>query len=257
MKWLITGLNGTLAPQVARVVRASGVEVIAWDRAKFDPESRSSRDAWLAANRPDAILHLATGSPAWAGAMARHAAERRLPFLYTSTAMVFHHDPDGPHGIDDPVNAQDDYGRSKIECEHAVRQGNAHAMIVRIGWQIDAEQPGNNMLLTLDQWQSRDGRLSPSRRWKPACSFMADTSTALAALVRCPRPGIVHLDSNAEEGHSFARIVGALKRRFARDAWVLQPDDGYLHDQRLVGTPGLVPPLSSRLPLDPRTEHDS
>ena len=72
---------------------------------------------------------------------------------------------------------------------------------------------------------------------------------ALQSLLVAPVPGIVHLDSNAAEGHTFDAIVAALKQRFSRDAWVLRVHDDYRHDQRLAGGQTRMPPLSQRLPL--------
>lgn len=249
MKLLLTGLNGTLAPQLARAASAAGVEVVAWDRTRLAPDDSAAAQTWLGAQRPDAIAHLAMGGADWAGRLAAYAAGRAIPFVFISTAMVFHHEPDGPHAVDAPRNAQDDYGRYKIACEDAVRSAHPDATVVRIGWQIDAEQPGNNMLMALDQWQARDGCVAASRAWRPACSFMADTAVALLALLRESQPGLVHLDSNADEGHSFAALVAALKARFARDTWVLREHEDYRHDQRLVGGGKRMPPLSVRLAL--------
>ena len=249
MKWLITGLNGTLAPLLAREARAQGVEVLAWKRHEVPPEDDTAAQAWLQAARPDAIAHLGMGSAAWAGRLARHAAQHGLPFVFTSTAMVFHHVPDGPHAPGDPRTAQDDYGRYKIDCEDAVRAAHPGASIVRIGWQIDPMQPGNNMLTALDQWQASQGEVAASRRWKPACSFMSDTALALASLLRQPVAGVMHLDSNAQEGHSFLGIVLALKATFGRSHWCVRAHDDYVHDQRLVDKVPRLPALSRRLVL--------
>ena len=163
--------------------------------------------------------------------------------------MVFHHEPDGPHAPQDARTAQDGYGQYKIACEDAVRSAHAGATIARIGWQIDPTQPGNNMLMALDQWQASQRHVGASRRWKPACSFMADTAQALAGLLRRPVAGIVHLDSNAEEGHSFLEIVLALRACFGRAHWLVQPQDDYVHDQRLLGGEARLAALSSRLVL--------
>ena len=249
MKWLITGLRGTLAPHLARAATAAGADVIGWDRSKVDPNNPHDCQAWLASERPNAIAHLAMGSADWAGLLADHAATRGLPFVFTSTAMVFHQDPDGPHDIDARRNAQDDYGRYKIACEDAVRLAYPGATVARIGWQIDPHQPGNNMLMALDSWQAKEGQVAVSRAWRPACSFMADTAAALAALLRQPQPGVLHLDSNATEGHRFDQIAAALKQAFGRDAWILKEYEDYRHDQRLVGGTRLLPSLSERLPL--------
>lgn len=242
MKWMITGLGGTLAPVLAREAASQGVEVIGWKRDEVPPEDPVASRAWLEAARPDAIAHLGMGSPQWAGRLATYAALRDLPFVFTSTAMVFHHEPDGPHAPQDARTAQDGYGQYKIACEDAVRAAHPGATIARIGWQIDPAQPGNNMLMALDQWQAAQGCVAASRRWKPACSFMADTAQALARLLREPVAGVVHLDSNADEGRSFLEIVLALQAAFGRDHWLVQPHDDYVHDQRLVGG---APPLAA------------
>lgn len=249
MKWLITGLNGTLAPVLAREAAAQGVEVLAWKRHEVPPDDDAAAGAWLQAARPDAIAHLGMGSADWAGRLARHAAQHELPFVFTSTAMVFHHEPDGPHAPGDPRTALDDYGRYKIACEDAVLGAHPGASIVRIGWQIDPSQPGNNMLMALDQWQASQGEVGASRRWKPACSFMADTAQALAGLLRQPVAGVVHLDSNAQEGHSFWDIVVALQAAFGRSHWHVRAHDDYVHDQRLLQATPCLPALSRRLVL--------
>ena len=247
MKWLITGLNGTLAPVLAQTAEGLGAEVLAWDRNRLPPDDVAAADAWLRRERPDAVAHLAMGSVDWAGRLARHAAEHGKPFVFTSTAMVFHHVPNGPHAVDDDRTAQDPYGQYKRACEDAVLAAHPEASVVRIGWQIDAVRAGNNMLMALDQWQATQGRVSASQAWKPACSFMTDTAAALARLLQQPVPGVIHLDSNAEEGHDFAQIARALKVTFHCKAWDIHVHQDYAHDQRLVGGSALVAPLSARL----------
>lgn len=249
MRILITGLKGTLAPVLAEAALCAGHHVLGWDRGRLPPGDAEFGRAFLDAGAPDAIAHLATGGEAWADWLARWAADRRRPFVFTSSAMVFHHEPDGPHSPEDERTGQDDYGRSKIRCEDAVRAAHAGASVVRIGWQIDAARAGNNMLMQLDERQQREGVVAASRAWKPACSFMRDTAQALLALIETPQPGVVHLDSNADEGHGFDRIVAALKRAFGRETWQLRVHEDYRHDQRLAGGGARVPPLSDRLPL--------
>eukprot|EP01137_Pigoraptor_chileana_P014158 Opistho-2@68465 len=178
MRLLITGLGGTLAPGLAQAAQAAGIEVLGWDRRAVPADGSAEARAWLQAQAPDAIAHLAMGGADWAALLARHAAAQGLPMVFTSTAMVFHHEPDGPHRLFDERTAQDDYGRYKIACEDAVLAANAAVSVARIGWQIDAEAADNNMLMALDEWQRREGRVAASRAWVPACSFMDDTAQA-------------------------------------------------------------------------------
>jgi dTDP-4-dehydrorhamnose reductase len=161
---------------------------------------------------------------------------------------VFHHLPDGPHAVGDDRNAEDSYGQYKRSAEDAVSAAYPDACIARLGWQIDPQQSGNNMLMALDQWQVSHGSVNASRFWKPACSFMEDTALALSRAVLDRIGGVIHVDSNADEGHNFFQVASALQQAFARSEWKVVAKDDYVHDQRLRGGTLLVPPLSVRLP---------
>lgn len=249
MKWIITGLGGTLAPHLARAAATAGVDVVGWNRASVDPDDAAGCARFLAAEKPDAIAHLGMGSADWAGRLAAAAGCRGIPFAFTSSAMVFDSVPDGPHAIDAPLTAKDPYGQYKIACESAVLSAYPEASVARIGWQIDPHQAGNNMLMALDAWQAKDGHVAASRAWIPACSFMEDTAAALMDLLTKPRSGVVHLDGNTDEAHPFDRIVAGMKLAYSRDAWVLRVSEDYRHDQRLISSLLRIPPLSARLPL--------
>jgi dTDP-4-dehydrorhamnose reductase len=249
---LVTGAGGSLGPHVVAAAQARGWQVLAWDRRQVPPEDEAACARHLAATPADAVLHLALGSERWAAQIAAHAAAHGLPFVLTGSAMVFHHQPDGPHAPHHERNAQDDYGRYKARVEELVRQAHPGATVARIGWQIDprpeAAPSSNHMLATLDRWQREEGAVRASRLWRPACSFMPDTAAALLDLLDAPEAGAVHLDSNARAGHSFDVIVAALAERFERSAWRIEPTDAYRHDQRLVGDEDRLPPLAARLP---------
>jgi dTDP-4-dehydrorhamnose reductase len=254
MRILITGLNGTLAPHLARVARSHAHEVIGWDRSAVSPDDDRASDEFLAYTRADAIAHLGFGGEAWAARLATWATTHEAAFVFTSTAMVFDHVPDGPHRVNDERTAKDEYGRYKIRCEDAIRAANPNACIARIGWQIDVDDEGrasgNNMLAALDAEQSRDGRIRASTRWRPACSFMSDTAAALLQLIEQRVEGTVHLDSNADDALDFCSLVQALKRKFVRDEWHIEAHEDYVHDQRLLRTQDAVvrlPALSDRL----------
>jgi dTDP-4-dehydrorhamnose reductase len=244
MKILITGLNGTLAPRLAEAARAAGHEVVGWDRAAVDPDDEALSAAWLSAQAVDAIAHLGMSSARFAGWL----ASRCPKFLFTSSVMVFENEPDGPHDVADARTGSSDYGRYKAGCEDAVLLANPRPVIARIGWQIDETRPGNNMLLALDEWHQRDGFVAASSAWTPACSFMTDTVAALLRLIERPLPGVHHLDSNADEAWRFDELARALAARFGRD-WRVEAHQDYRHDQRLVGGPTGLPPLSARLPM--------
>ena len=176
----------------------------------------------------DSIAHLAFGAESWAAQLAGYAAERGILFCsrvrrwYFSTSRT-------ARIADDPRTAQDDYGFYKIRCAEAIRASSPAACIVRLGWQIDPDARGNNMLAALNAQQASDGCIRASTRWRPACSFMADTVAALRMLFEVPVAETVHLDSNARQGYSFAELVSALRTTYGCEHWVLNQTADYVH----------------------------
>jgi dTDP-4-dehydrorhamnose reductase len=250
MRCLITGLGGSLAPHLAQAMQKLGHEVLAWRKEQTSPEDPAQVARWLEEHQPQAMAHLALGPVAWAAQLAGYAAQHQLPFVLTSTAMVFDHLPNGPHQPADARTAHDDYGRYKIACEDAVQAANPQASVLRIGWQIDATQAGNNMLMALDGWQNERQQVAASRLWIPACSFMPDTAQAIVSLLLSPQAqhrGLLHFDSNAHDALPFDVLVAKLKAAFQREHWQVVSTEDYAHDQRLVGGPLTAPPLLQRL----------
>lgn len=250
---LITGMNGTLAPVVAREFERKGYQVKAWNRDQVPPDQVDQVEHFVLQNPPQVIAHLAMGPENWAGQLAGLSRRLNIPFLFTSTAMVFDHEPDGPHQVNDPRTAQDDYGRYKIRCEDAIKAASDQSLIVRIGWQIQAEGKGNNMIAALDSMMANEGVIKASEDWIPACSFMEDTAAGLVALVEKNAQGLFHLDSNAQSGWNFPTVVEGLKSLLGKAHWQVETNLEYRHDQRLADTEGQLaslhplPSLADRL----------
>lgn len=246
MKAIITGLNGTLAPVLATTLKQHDFEVVAWNREDVPTDNEAAMVEFLEQVTPDWICHLGMGDPNWAQFLGSYCQEQQIGFLFTSTAMVFHHEPDGPHYATDKMTAQDDYGRYKIHCENAINAVCPHAIIARIGWQIGSGRGGNNMIETLYRMVEKDGKIGASTRWIPATSYMTDTCEVLWQLMKYQQYGTYHIDSNTQEALTFFEIVTRLKARLGTD-WVVEPNENYIHDQRLLDDRISVPSLSERL----------
>lgn len=244
---LITGLGGTVGPALRAALEARGRSCTGWDRAAASPEDPHAVRAHLARQDPLAVCHLALGAESWAAELAAWCRERGRPFLFTSTAMVFDREPDGPHRPDDPRTAKDGYGQYKVRCEDQVRAANPGAVIARIGWQIGTRRGGNQMLEAFHGMIAREGKIAASRRWVPATSFLDDTAAALVGLLERDAPGTYHLDGNATSAWTFDRIARALANRHGDPGWRVEPNDDYVHDQRLVDERVAVRPIADRL----------
>ncbi|MCO5169503.1 MAG: NAD(P)-dependent oxidoreductase [Planctomycetes bacterium] len=244
---LITGLNGTVAPALRAALEAAGRPCAGWDRRAASPDDLAAVRAHLDALDPAAVCHLALGPEGWAAELAAWCAERGRPFLFTSTAMVFHHAPGGPHRPGDARDARDDYGRYKARCEDAVRAAHPGAIVARLGWQLATRRGGNTMLEALHARAAADGVIRASTRWVPATSFLDDTAAALFALLDAGAGGTFHVDGNADAAWDFHRIVRALQARHGDPSWRVEPCDEPAFDQRLLDDRSRVAPITTRL----------
>lgn len=226
-------MSGTVAPRFARAARTAGHDATPWLRHQVSPDDARACQAFLDYQRPDAIVHMAFGAESWAGQLAAHARHQGIAMIFTSTTMVFAARPNGPYTISSPRTATDEYGSYKIRCEDAIWAANPDAMIARLGYQIDPDGHGNNMVAHTDAMQSAEGTVSASRRWIPACAFLDDTSAALLELLTEPRPGLHHLDANARTAWTHARILRSLADALGRP-WNIVETDEPEHDQRLI-----------------------
>lgn len=210
------------------------------------PDDESAARAFIDDVDPAWICHLAMGSERWAALIAAHCADQSIGYVFTSTAMVFDCEPDGPHSVDDERTAKDEYGRYKIRCEDAINGATDGAIIARFGWQIGAGRGGNNMIERLWTMMEEDNVIRPSRRWIPATSFMTDTCDGLWQLMQRNEPGTYQLDSNAACALPFADIVARLGAELGA-TWAIEPNDDYVHDQRLVDARIALPGLDERI----------
>jgi dTDP-4-dehydrorhamnose reductase len=260
MHWLVTGAGGTLGKALAVAARAAGHRFTAWDRGACDPLQPDAHAAYVDALAPDALVHLATASHPtgaddegrrvnldWSAGLARLAAARRVPLLFTSTAMVFESTTPGPYTLATPADARAGYGLEKRLAEVAVLQAHPHgARVVRLGWQIGSDDAGNQMVAHACREMAAQGFVGASTAWQPACSFIDDTARALVRALAMP-PGLYLLEGNAA-GHDFATILEALARVQRRD-WRVRRHADYVHDQRLLDARLGVEPIGARLGL--------
>lgn len=246
MRLLLTGMNGTVAPRLARHARARGDEVVAWRREQVSPDDPAACRAFVREVAPDAVVHLAFGAESWAALLAEESRERGIPFVYTSTASVFAERPNGPYATTAERTATNEYGAYKIRCEDAVLGASPEAMVARLAYQIDAEAIGNSMVAHLDAAAAGGAPVPASTRWIPACAFLDDTATALLSFLDDPEPGVHHLDANATTAWTYHQIVTALRDELGRD-WEIVPTDRPDHDQRLAESRRIAG-LDTRLP---------
>lgn len=237
-------MHGTVAPVLAARLQEAGVEVVGWNRQEVPIEDASRGDEFTDRVKPDLIVHLAMGSPDWAGYLAAAAAKRIIPFVYISSVSVFDGSRSGPFSPEKEPDANDDYGRYKSACERRVREHNPQAHIARIGWQIGNRPGSNNMVDFFHRQQTERGKISASARWYPSCSFLEDTADGLWRMLQTCPPGIYHLEGN--DGHSFLEIARGLNRNL-RAGWTIEESSEPTTDIRMRDERIQLQPIGRRL----------
>lgn len=210
LRILVFGTTGQLARELARRVPA-GVALTALGRdaadladpaSCFEAVRQAAADlvvnaaAYTAVDRAESEAALAdTVNGDAPGAMARAAAERRLPFLHVSTDYVFDGSGDRPWREGDPVAPLGAYGASKLRGERQIAEAGGDSVILRTAWVFSAH--GSNFVRTmLRLGVARDhvGVVDDQRGGPTAAADIADAIFTIARAFAKGRgtPGIFH-----------------------------------------------------------------
>lgn len=244
MRTLVTGLHGTVAPALARRLRADGHEIVAWDRTAVPPDQPGAVQRFVHETAPDWVLHVATGPAEWAEALAREAAAAGAGFLFTSTVSVFGAGQRGPFAPADQPHPDDDYGRYKLDAEQRVCAAHPGAYVARLAWQV-GEAPGSNTLTDyLHRTATAEGRVEASTRWLPALAWLDDTADAVARLLARHPPGLYHLDANP--GVSLYEVACRLRDQVGAE-WNVVATEAPERDNRMADARVAMRPLTARL----------
>ena len=149
MRVLVFGQTGQIAAELRRLSDTDlSVTSLGRDLADLrDPESCAEQ---IRSKEADAVINAAAYTAVdeaeknellvhrincdAPGAMARAAAERRIPFLHISTDYVFDGYGEKPFTPNDPVSPLNAYGRSKLAGEQAIESTGVNHVILRTSW---------------------------------------------------------------------------------------------------------------------------
>lgn len=160
---LVTGANGQLGTELARIAWPQGWEVVALGRDALDLSDAAALAAKVTERPWGAVINAAAYTAvdkaesdsvtAWTvnalapAALAAACAAACVPIVQVSTDYVFAGDRKGAWDVTDPVAPLGVYGASKLGGELAVRTSGARHAIVRTAWVMSAH--GNNFVKTM------------------------------------------------------------------------------------------------------------
>jgi dTDP-4-dehydrorhamnose reductase len=163
MKIALLGAQGQVGWEVAKLAKAQGLSVLAFDRTHFDVTDLAKTYQVLVAERPDIVINCtaytavdkAESEPELAfcvnrdavAAMANACAALQIPLLHLSTDYVFNGKANRPYQEYDPTVPLGVYGLSKCEGEAQIRALHTQHIIVRTSWVFGAQ--GHNFVKTI------------------------------------------------------------------------------------------------------------
>ena len=171
MKYLIAGRNGQLARAFIRRLEELAFDFSAPDKSQLDITDSASVSSMVDSYRPDVIINCAaynhvdkaeqereravavnaTG-PAY---LARAAAKRKAFLVHFSSDYVFDGQKEnGLYTEDDAANPLNEYGRSKLAGEVAVREVVDKSLVFRLSWVFGEGK--QNFIHKLMQWAKND-----------------------------------------------------------------------------------------------------
>ncbi len=140
------------------------------------------------------------------GHLAQACRQVGCRLVHVSTDYVFDGRKRTPYDVDDPINPQGVYGRSKAEGERRVRESGADHVIVRTSWLFGTG--GRNFVkMILQLAEQRDElRVVTDQVGRP--TYAADLAAALLALAQSDMTGTYHFANAGEcSWHTFAAEI--------------------------------------------------
>jgi dTDP-4-dehydrorhamnose reductase len=284
MRILLTGTSGQVGGALRPLLQAQG-ELLTPQRVQLDLAKPETLPGSLNGLKPDLIINPAAytavdraedeaelafrvnaEAPA---AIARWAAQHKVPFIHFSTDYVFDGAGDKPWREDSPTAPLSVYGVSKLAGENAVRDAGGTHLIVRTSWVYAAR--GANFLRTIVRLAGERKELKIVADQIGAPTSAKVIANAVARILQSKMPGlasrfaesggVVHVVCSGETSwHGFATaIVEGLKSRGVKletenivpigtrdyPTKATRPKNSRLDLARLINTFGVATPIWS------------
>ena len=209
MKVLVTGSKGQLGYDVIKELCSRGHEALGFDLPELDITDEDAVQAVFDRVKPDAVIHCAAWTAVDAAEESGNIAKvfavneggtRNLAaackrtgakLLYLSTDYVFDGQGSAPWGADEtrfaPLN---EYGKSKLAGENAVRELLQAYFIVRIAWVFGKN--GNNFVKTMLRLSESHDTLRVVCDQVGTPTYTPDLARLLVDMIETDKYGVYH-----------------------------------------------------------------
>jgi dTDP-4-dehydrorhamnose reductase len=233
VKILLTGKNGQIGWELCRALAPLG-EIAAYDRAELDLAAPDLIVAGVRSAMPDVVINAAAYTavdqaerePDAAHAinavavsvLAEEAKRAGALLIHYSTDYVFDGTKGAPYVEEDVPNPLNEYGRSKLAGEQAIRETGGPHLILRTSWVYSAR--GRNFFLTMKRLlqEKEEVRVIVDQVGAPTCAAVIADATAAILRKRDRQPsGVYHLTAaGSTSWHGFATEIARRERSATR-----------------------------------------
>lgn len=210
MRFLVTGTSGQLGYDVIRELQKRNyTEYLGVGREEMDITNENSVMKTVTEYKPDVIFHCAAYTAvdkaedckeeAYAvnvkgtRNIVKAAKEIDAKIIYISTDYVFDGTKEGLYEINDPVNPQSVYGKTKAEGEEYVKSYPKH-FIVRTSWVFGIH--GNNFVKTMLRLSETKNELGVVCDQIGSPTYTVDLAKALLDLALTNDYGTYHINND-------------------------------------------------------------
>ena len=209
MKVLVTGSQGQLGYDVIKGLCSRKHEALGFDLPELDITDEVAVQAVFDRVKPDAVIHCAAWTAVDAAEESGNIAKvfavneggtRNLAaackrtgakLLYLSTDYVFDGQGSAPWGADEPRFAPlNEYGKSKLAGENAVRELLQTYFIVRIAWVFGKN--GNNFVKTMLRLSETHDTLRVVCDQVGTPTYTPDLARLLVDMIETDKYGVYH-----------------------------------------------------------------
>jgi dTDP-4-dehydrorhamnose reductase len=228
VKILLTGKNGQIGWELCRALAPLG-EIAAYGRAELDLATPDRIVAAVRSTMPDVVVNAAaytavdqaerepdaahTINAVAVGVLAEEAKRAGAPLIHYSTDYVFDGTKEAPYVEEDVPNPLNEYGRSKLAGEQAIRETGGPHLILRTSWVYSAR--GRNFFLTMKRLlrEKQEVRVISDQVGAPTCAAaIADATAAILGKRDRQASGVYHLTaSGSTSWHGFATEIARLE----------------------------------------------
>lgn len=226
MKVLVTGSKGQLGYDVIKELCSRGHEALGFDLPELDITDEAAVQAVFDRTEPDAVIHCAAWTAVDAAEESGNIAKvfavneggtRNLAaackrtgakLLYLSTDYVFDGQGSAPWRADEtrfaPLN---EYGKSKLAGENAVREMLQTYFIVRIAWVFGKN--GNNFVKTMLRLSETHDTLRVVCDQVGTPTYTPDLARLLVDMIETDKYGVYHATNEGGflSWYDFAAVI--------------------------------------------------